>query len=330
MDSICPDIDRSSKPCSHFIQGGYCKHKQHFGCVEYIRRKNPLLSSSSIGKYIRCRRNFYLANVLGLKSLSPRPSMIAGTIMHEFLAGIHEADDERRAEWQMSAQAMYMEQVSANTNKDGKVDLHKDIEMIPAVIAGYKQTPAVTLTGRTELWGAVINDQMHLRAKIDLITNDRKKIYDYKFTGNSDFYTHFTTRIQAGIYLLVWPEAETITYRIIQKPALRQGKNETKEEFLRRITEDIAKRHKHYIQDRTFYRSEYDFTYIKQYISNISAEIRENIDLGETLFFQEDSGCWCYNSWCEYLPICQSKANPFSLTDLYTKREVTDVGFEED
>jgi len=328
MNIICTDYDSTKKPCTYYAGNGCCSLKTRFRCIEFIRRKAPVLSYSYISNYLRCRRNFYYSYLLGIELIIPPLPIVAGRIMSNFLAYMHSDannNDKEKKNYLKRAKE-YLESI---TPKDENAGAPSDVKTIPAVARAYKELgldePKGKVEYRTILSSAGDEYKYLLKAIYDLYLFD--KIYEFKYTGKPDFYTFFTTRIQAGIYLLTAPSVKSITFRLIQKPTLKQGKNETDEEYKERVREDFKKRPAHYVKDITFWRNEYNFNEIKDYISLISDEVRQSIDKGIDYFYQNPQGC-LFPGPCDFLPVCESKANPLGMTSLY-KKKTADIMEEE-
>lgn len=336
MNIICDKHNPSQKPCLFYIREGTCRRPDKFLCIEYVRRKQPMLSYSSISLYMRCRYAYYLAYILGLQLKKPTFNKELGSLFHLYFANMHEENEIKADLYRgqiKQARARLIDEYNKDKEDGEKEDTPTDLLRIDATLEAYKQTTDIPKPkGSTEIGLSIKSDDLYLRGFIDLgvekiTTRDIIKIWDWKYTGNPDFYTHFTTRTQAGIYFLLVPTAQAITYRTIQKPAFKKGKKEPDEDYKDRMIRAITAQAKKYFQDKTFYRSEYDLPYIKNYIRNISNEIKGYIDSDSTFFFQEDSGCWCYGDWCDYMQICSSKV---INRELYMKKELGENGYRID
>jgi hypothetical protein len=54
-----------------------------------------------------------------------------------------------------------------------------------------------------------------------------------------------------------------------------------------------------------FYRSEFDLDELAKRYMVINDEVEYGVQHPETLYLCE-SGCFMYNSWCEYMPVCKT------------------------
>ena len=330
MNILCQDYIKSentSKPCLYHVERGYCSHKEHFACIEHIRRKETQISHSKLSTYKRCRRCYYYTYILGLQRKVPQINMEVGNLFHIEMSILHEIDTVLVKKYQNDSIDYRTDLVKKYRNiETSEVNLPKELRNIDTMIEVYPTLNMKKPKALAERWASAAINDIHILAKLDLqIENENREteiIYDWKWSGNPDFYTHFTTRHQAAMYFLLKEKAQSITFRCFRKPALKYKHKETEDQYYHRVKEDINDRPKYYINDKTFYRSEYDLDELLDEITFFCNEILENIEHGIKAFPQEDSGCWAYSSWCDYLPICQSKV----ISDtLYEKKSVGEI-----
>jgi len=307
MHIICKDyIKVKDKPCLHY-QNKSCDLPSRFLCIEYIRRKKPLLSPSMITTFTKCRRAFWYSYICGLQSIETNKNLLLGSIMHLILQNFHSGDSkflEKQKSIMLNFEKFYSEEMTEIIKCFAILDVYKTL---------YKPD-----TGQCEVEFRKDNDRYFLRGFIDMIEDS--KIYDFKYTSRPDSYTLFTTELQAGIYLLL-TEKDSITFRIITKPSLKQKDDETDEEYYTRLIEDIKRRPAYYFNDITFYSSEYDFQQIEDYLEVVTSEIKRLVELDFEHYYQNRSACMCPHQ-CEFLPICEAKG--LVPENLYSKRTVQD------
>jgi hypothetical protein len=98
MNAICPDIDLTRKPCLYYVKDelhpGFCTRSNHFRCIEYIRRKDPILSFSYLGKYKACKREFRNSWLMGYKAKEPKISAEVSKVFHNYLSFIYSGDKD--------------------------------------------------------------------------------------------------------------------------------------------------------------------------------------------------------------------------------------------
>jgi len=315
--NVCPDLDETRKPCLHYLKDGFCSRANHFRCIEFIRRKNPIVSYSSDGLWRKCRRAFWFNYIMGYQGLVVLYPLIAGSIWHTYAAWVHSGDKG----YLIKAERL-MDEVDAEANND--------IKLIPVIVNVYADLYGA-LQGMPEQAKTVFHEGYIVKSIVDLLVYDAggkeyEEIYDWKYTGSPDYYTFFTTEYQAGLYLLQYPTVQSITYRCVRKVQLRQGKNEEWDKFISRVKVDLRKRKKWYFIDKKFYRSEYNFDRIEGELKASADEIRENIDKGIGFFRQNRDACYFAptKQWCEFLPCCEGDVTPDKLPELYQKVNVED------
>ena len=307
MRIICKDyIKGSNKPCLHYANGS-CTLSHRFICIEYIRRKKPLISPSMISTFTRCKRAFYYSYIEGLESIETNKNMLLGQLMHVLLQHYHTGSEDM-----LVKQSVIMN----NYEKFYSEDI-TEIAKCFAILDCYKEIYSADGNSRCEVEFRKEEDGYYIRGFIDYIDSEGK-IYDFKYTSRPDSYTIFTTELQAGIYLML-TKANSITFRIITKPSLRLKDNEENDEYYARLVEDIRRRPAHYFSDITFYKSEYDFEQIEQYLSTVTSEIKRLVELDIDSYYQNRSACMC-PSQCEFLPICEAKG--LKPENLYKKKEI--------
>jgi len=321
MNVACKDHrPLEGKPCFYYIRPGTCALHKNWRCIEYLRRKSPILSYSYIRDYLRCRRLFYWTYIKGIRTVERALSLTVGEIIHSWLAYLH--SDPQENKYLINAETKLKELYEQYSENEDTTVPTEIVAVEPLINAYMELGMHEDLKGEVEKREITELNGYTLKTRADLIVGEH--IYDWKYTSKPDGYTFFTTRLQAGMYLMNYPKAKSITFRLIQKPTLRLGKNETEAEFRDRIFRDVKSRPKHYFKEITFYRSEYDFSEIDKEIKTISDEIRANIDRDIDFFIQEYN---CYFPGpCDFLRCCEAKVNPLDLPELYEK---INLSFEE-
>lgn len=311
MNITCKDYNPTKKPCEHYHKG-CCLLPSRFRCIEHIKRRSPTLSYSYINNYLRCRRYFYYAYLIGLEPTKPSLPLLFGKLVHLYLDQIH-------SHKQIDNQPEIDHIISQLTpeEKDDDNSVLADFAMTTGLMTAYEEI-VEPISGVVNYRSVISTGDYILKSIYDLYLLDEAVIYEFKYTQNPDNYTAFTTQLQTGIYFLT-SKAKKIILRTIRKPALRKTKSETYDDLQNRVIEDVKRRPKHYITDTAFYPSEYNFDEIQDYISQLSDEIKDNIDAGIDFFYQNPNGCFA-PARCEYLQICE--CNGLIPDMLYMKREI--------
>ena len=316
----CKDYIKSQrgKACLFYIKTGvgFCKRPDRFRCIESMKRKAPILSYSGLNNYTRCRKKYYLSYVKGIIYLKPSPAMIAGSLLHLYLSELHQ-EDGMDIDLIESSNA-YHNIINKLNLQDGE-ELPDDILRARAAARAYLRIIRYDIEkGDTEVKDIKYFDNgfFAIKAVADCICDDN--ILEFKFTKNFDYFCHFTTKIQASFYLNVFNK-KSITFRLIKSLQLKRKDKETQDEYIDRIETCMVKAPKRAIQDKKFYRSEYDFDEVLKYLKVIASEIKNNID-NEEFFYCNTNGCY-FPGICEYLPICKSGVISESLYKISDKIE---------
>ena len=327
MKHICPDIDLSSKPCSYYLKEGspgFCSHPDHFRCIEYIRLKEPILSYSYIGTYKACLREFMFKWLLGYKLTNPNINSEVSSIFHLFM----EAWYSGKAKPMIKAETKLAELWK---RFPVEFDAPNELKTVGAVANAYysikrKGIEKVRTMCKTEDRITAFNDGYTLKNIIDMILDDRKTGYEWKYVKNPDIYGRFTMRLQLACYFLARPDLESVVVRTITKPdnyRIKQAKKEGLLEYQQRVERTfIAQKNKN-IVSKQYYRVEFDIKRLEQEIRLISKEIQERID-GQTiaLWWQNQNCCYfsgIRNFPCDYLPACEADVMPGKLPEIYKK-----------
>ena len=161
----------------------------------------------------------------------------------------------------------------------------------------------------------VIGESHEFIGYIDLLRTNGKYLVENKCVANPDDYDRLTVGAQLGVYFL-GTEVEYAILNILRKPALKQKKTETVEDYYHRVLEDIKSRPKHYFHRRKYYRNEFDLKKFEEGLrhgGDMVVRLRQIADGGQALF-KNTSACNNYGG-CEYRAVCLTgEANPEFFT----------------
>lgn len=156
----------------------------------------------------------------------------------------------------------------------------------------------------------------------DLVKLDgRYWIVEYKTASRLDasYFDRLYVDSQITMYmyamLRMGYDVAGVIYRVLRKPALRRGKNETIDAFTERLMADIEERPDFYFMERQLYRNRDD-------LETFEKMLYKEAKLADELYktgcnFQHSMACSMYGA-CEYLPLCMGEAG---ATALYEYRE---------
>ena len=321
--NICPNIDTIILPCVNYLKAangqGFCKRNDMWRCIEWVLRYNPIISASSSDMYNQCLRKYYHTNIQGYQLIEQdKLKALCSVIFHAWAAGLH-INDKKHTD-----KGTKLFQKLTEQYKDNNFAFQELLKIQPSINAyyyhGFHKVGGKAEVGRLEQY-----DKYQLKTKVDLINNDRTKLADWKYTGNPDYYTFFTTENQAGLYLMSYPKVESITYFLIRVPDAKLASNESELFFQDRIERDMCNRKDHYFIQKTFHRAEYDFDQIMEELTYTADEIVRNLDKPLYYWRQNRSGCWQFNKWCDFYTCCESRVMPQDLLHLYKQYDVEDL-----
>lgn len=159
----------------------------------------------------------------------------------------------------------------------------------------------------------------------DLVRLDgRYWIVEYKTTSrlDSSYYDRLYLDSQITMYMYAMErlgyDVAGVIYRILRKPVLRRGKNETVDQFAERLTADIAERKDFYFDERKLYRSRDDIKTFEKMLFKEATLATELYKSGCS--FQHSTACSMYGA-CEYLPLCSGEAGAEALFEVRQPNE---------
>ena len=174
------------------------------------------LTASMIASYKKCPRRYELEYVHDLKPIESSEALTVGSTYHANVEKIlkhKEYSHEDLAGKMAEAFEKYIN--------------YEDWCVIPEEEFRFRLTRGV-----------------YLKGKLDGVTIDGVPV-EHKTTGQyslEKYIDHLAYDDQIAIYMLI-TSSERAIYTIIQKPTIRQGKNETEEEYLQRVSEWYSPEH---------------------------------------------------------------------------------------
>jgi len=303
------------KPCVHYIKPGLCALPQFFRCIEYVEKFEPQMSYSSLMSFLRCRRKWYIEEILGLEPIEemvPLP-LKRGKDMHRALAMLIGEEDIQT--FSLSPQ-----------DEQERVEIRKIDALIGAMEELSLHEP---LRGQVEREFMVVEEGLpKLHGFIDVVGDDW--FAEFKYTGRPQEYLHPTfAKSQLAIYFLALPDADKALMRPIRVPQMRPGANEDLDRYTERLREDILRRPAFYFPNydskrRTWgssiYRTEIEFAEVKERLRWAVREIKRMVKEGS--YFRNETACF-FPDQCPYLQLCETGlASPL----LYRRKGDKQVG----
>ena len=225
------------------------------------------LTASMIGTFKRCPRRYELEYIHNLKPTETSEALAIGSSYHANVENIlkHEAYDHEGLSGKMAeAFEAYIdwEDWNAQPEKEFRVRLSRGL---------------------------------YLKGRLDALTSDGIPI-EHKTTGQyslEKYIDHLAYDDQITIYMLVTQSHRAI-YTIMQKPTIRQGKNESEAEYLSRVSDWYSPEH---VMSVNVVRTAGELEAKREEIIYLSKQIRQT-----KLFWRNPSTCAITS--CPYASIC--------------------------
>jgi len=219
------------------------------------------VSYSLLSKFVVCRERFRIATVEGYRSSDRKDALDFGTMFHKAL----ELYAAKTTTMQITSKLMTLYR---NTGIDQM--LIRQVALIVPHYSQYYASDKFNYVGQEEVFDVPYISQtngrtIRLRGRWDEVFMRGGKLWLQENKTKSDINRLKITQtlafdLQTMLYCYTLAIAKKkqiggVLYNVIRKPGLIQGKSETDEQYLQRISDDIAKRPDHY-----FFRSENDLT----------------------------------------------------------------------
>ena len=225
------------------------------------------LTASMIGSYKRCPRRYELEYVHDLKPVESPDALVLGSSYHANIEQIlkHEAYDHEGLAGKM-AEAF-----------------EKYIDWQTWYAAPEKEFRLRLSRG------------LYLKGKLDALTHDGVPV-EHKTTGQNSldkYIDHLAYDDQISIYMLATGSTQAI-YTVIQKPTIRQGKNESEAEYLERVGKWYSPEH---VMSVNVVRTAGDLEAKRAEIIYLARQIRQT-----KLYWRNPNTCAITS--CPYASIC--------------------------
>lgn len=225
------------------------------------------LTASMLGTFKRCPRRYELEYIYDLKPSEPSEALAIGSSYHANVENILRHEDY---------------------NHEG--------------LAG-KMAEAFEKYIDWQNWYAIpekefrvrLSRGLYLKGRLDALTYDGLPV-EHKTTGQSNmekYIDHLAYDDQIAIYMLA-TQSQRAVYTIIQKPTIRQCKNETEEEYLKRISEWYSPEH---VMSVNVVRTAGELEAKREEIIYLSKQIRQT-----KMFWRNPNTCAITS--CPYASIC--------------------------
>jgi hypothetical protein len=311
--SVCPDMDASIKPCTHFVQGGTCTMPNHFRCLEYIIRKEPPMSFSSISDFKACPRKYLHRWINGWKSKEKGWALILGSHASKILGILHDKQYEEDCIERYNA---YINEVITASEDPEDEDCQfgePSFWVMKCMFDTYVEKGMHSKKGNTEYefhWDMPEYPKVHGYLDFcNLTTYDDTFGDEFKYTGQADRYDKFAVEEQLSAYFIGVPQLKRMTVTCFVPPNYTpynsKRKKESINEFIIRCKEEINKHWSAHVVSKTYWREEMDLERYKGEAREIAHMIVKYIETGnDNTFYQNRKEC--RNMFpCDFIPVCK-------------------------
>ena len=329
----CQDRDTSISPCKHYVRGGFCRLPYQFRCLEYLAKHEMSLSYSNMQSFIQCRRAFYYGSIAGIQ-LKPEYQnirMLMGQIWSEVCDEVHKQNEGGNIkDGVMALFAKYTDQLVAASEEPEDIPL--ELAKMQTLAEWYMGSAWAEAKGSVQhgfKWQEP--DYPEIYGLLDLLMP--WSIYDMKYSKHPQLYgSKFIIEDQSAIYFLGTPGVERITFRAFRVPGLRTRKDESIEEYKDRLLKDIERQPGHYLEEYSYWRSEFDLERVKNRAKRVALELGTTMnaftaDRDLEVFWQDKHAC--YGSLqqdspapCQYLPLCETYTTKLLGSAIYETQYV--------
>ena len=275
------------------------------------------ISNNSTSIYRSCPKKYYWNYIKGLKPYKKSSALTLGSIVHsafdmyyngfsdlEVLKYINDTSNENIAKASPEEEESLV--IVKYTALAMWLSYPKDLSVFEEI------KPEVEM--KVELFPGV-----EVLLKIDGLVKQNGKywIRELKTTGMS--FSQFENRCKSSpqCSLYTWAvrksgiPVEGVIYDFIKKPLLRKRVNDTKDDFGKRIVDDMKTRPEFYFKRHYSYRSDEELELFQADITLTAKDMLERFKSNE--WYRNPDACWNFNSACQYMPICFAK-KPDKLT----------------
>jgi len=269
-----------------------------------------ILTNTRIQTRKNCPKADYWRNIRGLVPIQKKQSLNIGGAFH---IGMETRSVEAALAY-LEKQVKTFDQTDVNELETAKV-------IVEAMVRGAMEMWSPFENGKRELKFEIpiINPKtgrpsksFRLAGKTDELAQLEDGswwIVEYKtasqigqaYIDRLDLDSQITTYIyglqrQLGIHI------SGVFYRVVRKPSIRQGKNETLEQFRQRIIEDYQTRKDFYFTELQLYRSQED---LKEFEEELWGFCQEYLFAKRTgIHYKNTSRCTEFGG-CPYMPLCR-------------------------
>jgi len=301
--------------------------------IKLFRAQEKKISHSKWGTFTTCRLKFYFSYIQGLKQRYQPIHFFVGEVFHEELERFYSKGLRFKPKAVLKRITdRITKQIKATPGLTGwQVNQYwKQQAILAGMLQGYvrkykKEDKSIDVMYTEEKFKLPVDDSRYLyEGFIDMGYKQKKfkRLMDHKSTSSISKDTLRQMKMDDQLIGYAYADkeitgklAERVVYNIVKKSQLRQGKNETFEQYLDRIEDQYETQPKEYFNRTSIPISPKRITEWKDSFKMIGSEIDHTIETKN--FVQSKSACSLYGG-CQYLDLCSAGINKGTLSQ-YTR-----------
>lgn len=264
MECLCRDT--SAMPCKYYLSNpphpGYCSLQENYRCLIATEKIPAVLSPSAIQSFQKCKYQYCLSYILGiqLKDEYLPVSVKIGKAVDFALRILYESGAKLLTAFKEN-DTFFLEDEGIAVAKVNSI-----LQSYPA-IQEFPQKCQFKFTVEVE--------KQHITGVLDRLYGNY--FVETKVSSRPDIYENLSTiNDQVGTYFLADEKLEKAIIETLRVPQIKPKDNEPAAAYEKRLRDDIAKRPKHYLSRKTFYRSEFNLDELIDKYRHIAYEIKDS------------------------------------------------------
>ena len=292
------------------------------------------LSHTKLGMYRGCSMKYKFKYEQGLEPIMFLPKMKIGSVLHEAIDRVYKGEDEG------DIISFIMDEFDEAIGKAELTDQETLLIAKFTALGMFVNYPWKDLSPYTSIeselpFSVRVGNTRSVRfvGKIDrmLETKGRFWVNELKTTGLSQrqFDSRSQTSFQGTAYSYaahkMGYDPAGIMFNVIKRPMLRKFRDETTENFGKRIFKDYSdpKKQAHYYQRVLSYRNADELALFEQDFQTVVRDFRWR--RYNDRYYRNTDECWNFNQECPYKKICFTRTrDPLTIQLFYKQREKKD------
>ena len=206
---VCPDFDPVRNPegkttCRYILPDDMCRLPSHFDCdlVRFVKKPPISVSMTRVSGWMFCERAWAFRYVYRVDPPKIAPWKVLGKAF-----ALCRAKIDAGQPWEMPAEVTGIDRLR-----------------LEVVLEEYTKLPR--MAAKSEVRCQVVLESpppvVSLIGFADGISDDGKRLYEWKYAANPDDYTRLKVSLQASAYFAGFPRAEEVVICVARKPKLER------------------------------------------------------------------------------------------------------------